>query len=195
MRDLPKVCRYIHMPAQSGSDAVLARMNRGYTRAMYLDRVARLREAVGEVSIAGDFIVGFPGESARDFQATASLVEEVGFKNSFIFKYSPRPGTAAAALADDVPADQKAWRNNALLTVQRRVSLAHNSAFVGHTVKVFAEGPSMKNPDELQGRTEGDEVVIFQAPADAQGRFVMAEITGASAVTLFGKVVPGPAEG
>jgi len=187
MRDLSKVCAYIHMPAQSGSDAVLRAMKRGYTRAQYLEKVACLKETVPGVSIAGDFIVGFPGETEEDFADTVSLLEETAYKNSFIFKYSPRPGTAAARLDDDVPREVKARRNNELLETQRRVSLTHNRRFVGRTVRVFVEGPSRKDPDEFSGRTEGDEVVIFPRGDAGQSTFVDVEITDASAIVLFGE--------
>ncbi len=190
MRDLPKVRRYIHMPAQSGSDAVLRAMNRGYTRAEYIARVERLRETVGNVSVAGDFIVGFPGETRGDFEATASLLERVGYKNSFIFKYSPRPGTSGARLEDDVPPDEKARRNNELLAVQKRVSLAHNRAFIGGTVRVFVEGAAKKGEGMLAARTEGEEVVIFPGPQSLSGEFVEVVITDATPIALFGEVAP-----
>lgn len=187
MRDLPKVCASIHIPAQAGSDRVLAAMKRGYTRGEYLEMVRRLKDAVPDVSIAGDFIVGFPGETEDDFRETAGLVEEVGYRNSFIFKYSPRPGTAAERLADDVPREVKARRNNELLEVQSRVSLAHNRGFIGRKVRVFVEGPSRKNPDEFAGRREGDEVVIFPAAGAAAGEFATVVITDASPIVLFAR--------
>jgi len=186
MRDLPKVCGYLHMPAQSGSDAVLKRMKRGYSRGEYLDKVRRLKEICPAVSIAGDFIVGFPGETRVDFADTVSLVREVGYKNSFIFKYSPRPGTFAQRFDDDVPLDEKARRNNELLAVQKETSLAHNMGFAGRRLRVFAHSVSVKDPRELEGRTEGDEVVIFPAGREFVGSFVDVEIHDASPVALFG---------
>jgi len=188
MRDLPKVCRYLHLPAQSGSDAVLGAMKRGYTRAEYLDKVHMLREITGGVSLASDFIVGFPGETEGDFEDTVSIVREVGYKNSFIFKYSPRPGTAAAKLTDDVPIVEKKRRNNALLAVQEEISIAHNRAMIGRRVRVLVDGPSKKDSNRLAGRTEGEEIVVFDGPAKLAGEFVAAEITGASALTLFGRL-------
>jgi len=186
MRDLPKVCRYLHLPAQSGSDAVLERMGRGYTRSEYLEKIGHLRETAGEVSVASDFIVGFPGETERDFGDTVELVRTVGYKNSFIFKYSPREGTAAAAMIDDVPIQEKKRRNNALLRVQEEASLAHNSGFVGRTVRVLVEGPSKKDASRLSGRTEGEEIVIFDGEIGLTGSFLNIEITGATAIALFG---------
>lgn len=188
IRDLPKVCRYIHMPAQSGSDRVLAAMKRGYSAQEYLDKVGRLREIVGEVAIAGDFIVGFPGEARRDFEDTVDLLRKVGFKNSFIFKYSPRPATAAARMVDDVPAAEKARRNNELLAVQKEVSLAHNLELVGREVAVLVDGPSKKDPNMLAGRTEGEEIVVFKGAARLQGSFVTTRITGASPFAVFGEM-------
>ena len=187
MRSLPKVCASIHLPAQAGSDRVLAAMKRGYTRAEYLEKVQRLKDAVPDVSIAGDFIVGFPGETEDDFRETVGLVEEVGYRNSFIFKYSPRPGTAAERLVDDVPREVKARRNNELLEVQSRVSLAHNRGFLGRKVRVFVEGPSRKDPDEFAGRREGDEVVIFPRAGATEGDFTTVEITDASPIVLFAR--------
>ncbi len=190
MRDLPKVASGIHLPAQAGSDFVLRAMKRGYTRREYLSKVAQLRDFVPQASIVGDFIVGFPGEREADFNDTLSLLEETGFRGSFVFKYSPRPGTAAAHLADDVPMDVKARRNNDLLALQRDVSLAQNRSFIGRRVRVFVEGPSRKNPDELTGRTLGDEVVIFAGSRREAGSFAQVDIFDASAAVLFGREVP-----
>jgi len=187
MRELPKLCPYMHLPAQSGSDRILKAMGRGYTRREYLDRIGRLHKIAGDVSVAGDFIVGFPGETEDDFEDSAGLIRAVGYKNSFIFKYSPREGTAAARLSDDVPLAEKKRRNNALLAVQEEVSLAHNSGFVGRRVEVLVEGASKKG-GKLSGRTAGDEIVIFQGPPGIEGRFIEVEITGASAVNLFGRL-------
>jgi tRNA-2-methylthio-N6-dimethylallyladenosine synthase len=199
MRDLPKMCKYLHLPAQSGSDHILTLMRRGYSRQEYLDKVSLLGEIAGEVSIASDFIVGFPGETESDFEDTMDLVRRVAYKNSFIFKYSPREGTAAARLADDVPVVEKKRRNNALLAVQHVQSLAHNRLFLGRTVKVLVDGPSKKDSARLAARTEGEEIVIFDGPAGLgsttlgptalAGQFVMVEITGATAITLSGKLV------
>jgi tRNA-2-methylthio-N6-dimethylallyladenosine synthase len=139
-----KACPYLHMPPQSGSNAVLARMRRTYTREFYLERVAAARRFIPGVQIAADFIVGFPGESDADFEETVSLVGEVGFKSSFIFKYSPRPGTPADELPDDVPDAVKRRRNHRLLEVQEEVSERLNRDFVGRTVEVLVEGPSKR---------------------------------------------------
>jgi tRNA-2-methylthio-N6-dimethylallyladenosine synthase len=143
MRDAPRICRYLHIPAQSGSDRILKLMNRGYTRESYLDLVARARATVPGVQLAGDFIVGFPTETEEDYEASRTLLEAARYKNSFIFKYSPRPGTVALKRhADDVPEDVKRWRNNDLLRVQNRISNELNRELLGQTVDVLCDGPS-----------------------------------------------------
>ena len=198
MRDLPNVCEYIHCPAQSGSDAVLRRMNRKYTRAQYDDLVDRARAIVPGVALAGDFIVGFPGETEADHAASADLLRRSGYKNSFIFKYSPRPGTAAARkLADDVPQEVKKARNRDLLAVQQEVGLAHHRALVGRTLEVLVTGPSPRAdrqpaapaPGEAQlvGRTRGDHVVVFDGAKTLADRYVDVEIIDANSLTLFGR--------
>jgi len=198
MRDLPNVCEYIHCPAQSGSDAILRRMNRPYTRAEYDDFVDRAREMVPGVALAGDFIVGFPGETDADHRASAELIRRSGYKNSFIFKYSPRPGTPAARkFKDDVPAAVKKRRNNELLAVQAEVGLAHHRSFIGRVVEVLVEGPSPraeKQPRrpappcvQLVGRTRGDHIVVFDGPDSLIGRYLPVSITGATALTLLGE--------
>jgi tRNA-2-methylthio-N6-dimethylallyladenosine synthase len=198
MADLPDVCPYIHVPAQSGSDAVLKRMNRRYTRAQYDDLVDRAYEIVPDLALAGDFIVGFPGETEADHEASADLIRRSGYKNSFIFKYSPRPGTRAAKWEDDVPVDVKKRRNNELLAVQEQVGLAHHRRWIGRQVEVLVHGPSRmaeKNrPDDpaltqLQGRTSGDHIVVFDAPASWTGSYRRVEITDATSLTLFARPI------
>jgi tRNA-2-methylthio-N6-dimethylallyladenosine synthase len=198
MRDLPNICPYIHVPAQSGSDAVLARMNRRYTRAQYDDLIDRARAIVPDVVLAGDFIVGFPGETDADHAASAELIRRSGYKNSFIFKYSPRPGTAAARLKDDVPPAVKKQRNNELLAVQAEVSLAHNQRYIGRQVEVLVEGRSPRSMKQahaaprgmvqLVGRTRGDHIVVLDGPASLAGRYVAAEILSVTALTLVGRL-------
>ncbi|HEV3029860.1 MAG TPA: tRNA (N6-isopentenyl adenosine(37)-C2)-methylthiotransferase MiaB, partial [Planctomycetota bacterium] len=153
MRDLPKVCKYLHFPAQSGSNSVLKAMRRGYTAERYLELVDTLRTEVPGIELASDFIVGFPGETAEDFDRTVALMEGVRFQNSFVFKYSPRPGTDAAALPDDVPEEEKRRRNQVLLDLQERQSLEHNRALVGRRTEVLGEGPSKRDPRRQTGRT------------------------------------------
>jgi tRNA-2-methylthio-N6-dimethylallyladenosine synthase len=143
MRDCERICRYLHVPAQHGADRVLKLMNRGYTAQQYREFIDRARAHMPDVSIASDFIVGFPTETDAEFEQTAELVRHCRFKNSFIFKYSPRPGTVAIdRFADDVPEDVKRRRNNALLAVQAEVSAENNRQMVGRVVRVLVEGES-----------------------------------------------------
>jgi tRNA-2-methylthio-N6-dimethylallyladenosine synthase len=143
MRDCERICRYLHVPAQSGSDHILKLMNRGYTSGEYMDLVDRARALMPDVSIASDFIVGFPTETDEDLQQTINLVERCRFKNSFIFKYSPRPGTVAIErFEDDVPKDVKRRRNNELLALQSRICAENNRQMIGKTVEVIVEGES-----------------------------------------------------
>jgi len=195
MRDLPNVVEYIHCPAQSGSDRMLKAMNRKYTRAAYDELLARAREIVPEVVLAGDFIVGFPGETEEDHAASAELIRRARYKNCFVFKYSPRPGTAAAkTLTDNVPDAVKRRRNNELLAVQQEAGLTHHRAYIGRTLEVLVEGPSPQTRKpaaahfgrpQLVGRSRWDHVVIFDGPAQLAGQYVDVEITGAASVTLF----------
>jgi tRNA-2-methylthio-N6-dimethylallyladenosine synthase len=143
VRDLPKACKYLHVPAQSGSDEVLARMKRGYCVGQYREMLARCREEIPGVAVTSDFIVGFCGETEEDFEATCDLVRTARFKNSFIFKYSERPGTKGADLyTDDVPEEVKKRRNNELLAIQNAISQEENETFIGREVEVLVEGPS-----------------------------------------------------
>lgn len=197
MRDLKNICPYIHVPAQSGSDAVLKRMNRKYTRSQYDELVDRARAVVPGVVLAGDFIVGFCGESEADHQASADLIRRSGYKNSFVFKYSPRPGTLAAKnLADDVPMEVKRRRNNELLAVQEEVGLAHHRQYIGQTVEVLVEGPSPRSDRQpkrnrpsaevqLIGRTRGDHIVVFDGSPSLAGQYVDVTVTDATSLTLF----------
>ncbi len=196
MRDLPNVCEYLHCPAQSGSDRILKAMNRRYTRAEYDDLLARARAIVPGVVLAGDFIVGFPTETEADHEASADLIRRAGYKNSFIFKYSPRPGTAAArTMEDDVPSDVKKRRNNELLAVQEQVGLAHHRAYVGQSVEVLVEGPSPRAArtaaKQLVGRTRGDHIVVFDGPETLAGQYVRVRISDATSLTLFGELCEG----
>ena len=199
MADSPKVCNYLHMPAQSGSDKILRAMNRHYTVDQYLDLLDRARETVPDIAIAGDFIVGFPGETDQDFQATVDLAEKATYKNCFIFKYSPRPGTAAdKKLLDTVPLQVKKKRNTELLAVQERISDELSREFLGKEVKVLVEGLSKKphlnraerrDKPQLLGRTAGDWIVVFNGRASLTGQFANVKITKTAPLTLFGELV------
>ncbi|MBM4063920.1 MAG: tRNA (N6-isopentenyl adenosine(37)-C2)-methylthiotransferase MiaB, partial [Planctomycetes bacterium] len=158
--ELPKVARYLHLPAQSGSNPVLKAMRRGYTVERYLARIEQLRLRAPEVELHSDFIVGYPGETEADFAATVALLRRVGFAQSYVFQYSPRPGTAAAEAADDVPPAEKERRNQVLLAAQAELSLARHRALVGQTVEVLVEGES-KVAGRLTGRTVQHRLVHF----------------------------------
>ena len=197
MRDLSKVCNYLHIPAQSGSDKILKAMNRHYTCQQYLDLMGRARQVVPGISIAGDFIVGFPGETEEDFKHTVELVRKAQYKNCFVFKYSSRPGTSAdKRLEDTISDDVKRRRNMELLAVQERISEQLSSDFLHKEVKVLVEGLSKKphlnrvesndNP-QLVGRTAEDWIVVFNGPVSLAGHFAKVKITKTSPLTLFGK--------
>jgi tRNA-2-methylthio-N6-dimethylallyladenosine synthase len=196
VRDLPKVAPYLHVPAQSGSDRILERMKRGYTAGAYREMLDQIRSTAPAASITSDFIVGFPGETEEDFQRTVDLVRDARFKNSFVFKYSVRPGTKAATLyADDVPDDVKRRRNHALLAVQDAISEEDSRSLVGRTVEILVEGPSKngrKTPQrgsvvQLVGRTPCDRIVVFDGDRRLAGRILPVRIEEASALTLFGR--------
>jgi len=199
VRDLPKVSRYLHVPAQSGCDEVLKRMKRTYSVALYDEMLARIKAAVPDASVSSDFIVGFCGEGEASFARSMALVERARFKNSFIFKYSPRQGTKADTLfLDDVPEDVKRRRLQELLTLQTDICREDNRPYVGRTVEVLVEGPSKtaarREPvpagvGQLTGRTTCDRIVVFDGPSRLTGSFVDVAVTEASAVTLFGRVV------
>jgi tRNA-2-methylthio-N6-dimethylallyladenosine synthase len=197
VRDLPRVSRYLHVPAQSGCDEVLKRMKRMYTVALYDYMLARVRETIPGVAVSSDFIVGFCGETEASFGHTVRLVERARFKNSFIFKYSPRRGTKAdTLLIDDVPEEVKKRRNHDLLAIQAAISLDDNRRFLGRTVEVLVEGPSKTaaRRDEvgafgqLAGRTSCDRIVAFEGHERLIGQFVPVVVEDASAVTLVGHV-------
>jgi tRNA-2-methylthio-N6-dimethylallyladenosine synthase len=189
MAELQKVMEYLHFPAQSGSDAVLRRMARGYTAKRYLEIARQARRTVPGIELASDFIVGFPGESEADFRATVDLMEEVRFQQAFVFKYSPRPGTRAAVFPDSVPDDVKRERNRILLEVQQRHSLAINQTRIGRTLPVLVAGPSERRADRLTGRTRANQIVVFAGSPDLAGRIVPVEIRRVSSLTLLGEVV------
>jgi tRNA-2-methylthio-N6-dimethylallyladenosine synthase len=172
MREVPKVCEWFHLPLQSGSDAVLERMNRGYTRAHYLDLIAALRDAEPAMAFSTDIIVGFPGETEADFEATVEMIERVGYDNVFVFRYSRRPGTPAATMPEQVADDVKADRNRRLLEVVERVTGARSARLAGRTMEVLVDGVSRRNPGELAGRTRCNRVVNF----DGQGQVAVGDV-------------------
>jgi tRNA-2-methylthio-N6-dimethylallyladenosine synthase len=166
---VPKLANHLHLPVQSGSDRILALMKRGYTALEFKDKIRRLRAVRPDITITSDFIVGFPGETERDFEATMRLVREVGFDLSFSFLYSRRPGTPAAALADEVEPAEKTRRLVALQALLEQQSQAINRSMVGSRQRILVVGPSRKDASELAGRTENNRWVNFPAPAAARG--------------------------
>ena len=192
-RDCPKVCRHLHLPVQSGSDRVLAAMGRRYTRAEYLAAVEKLRSFDPEFAVTTDVIVGYPGETEADFEETRSLMDEAGFDNSFVFKYSPRPGTRAAKLPDDVPTAEKERRNQVLLDDQERRGLERNTRLVGTVREVLAEGPSKRNKSRWSGRDSGNRIVVWDVAQGAAlpplGTPVRVRVTEAHPQILLGEVV------
>ena len=199
VRDLPKCAKYLHVPVQSGSNRILERMKRGYTVEDYREMMDRIRKLLPDAAVTSDFIVGFCGETEDDFQLTCKLVHEQRFKNSFIFKYSERPGTKGAELfPDDVPEDVKKRRNNELLAMQNMISEVDNHSFLGRNVSVLVEGPSKASeksddPDaqqlQLTGRTMCDRIVVFDGNRRQIGQTLPITIYDANAHTLFGAVV------
>ncbi len=185
---LPKLVSHLHLPVQSGSDRVLAAMKRGYTVLEYKSVVRKLRAARPDISLSTDFIVGFPGETEADFEATMKLIEDVGFDASFSFIFSPRPGTPAAELADDTPAEVKTQR---LMRLQQRIEAqaqAISRAMVGTVQRILVEGASKKDAAELAGRTDNNRIVNFAGQPRLAGRFIDVLITAALPHSLRGEV-------
>jgi tRNA-2-methylthio-N6-dimethylallyladenosine synthase len=184
--ELPALCEHIHLPLQSGSNAVLKRMRRTYTRERYLDRVAMIREHVPDCALTTDIIVGFPGETDADFEQTVELVEAVGYDGSFTFIYSPRRGTEAAGLPDQLPHAVKVERLQRLVEVVQRRAHERATRFVGRTLDVLVEGPSRTDPSRLRGRSRHNKVVNFTG-LGAPGELVDVAILEATSQTLTGQ--------
>ena len=194
MADCPEVCEHLHLPAQSGSTAVLRAMRRTYSRERYLDLVDRLRAAIPDLSLTTDLIVGFPGETEDDFAQTFSLVEEVGYDGAYTFVYSERPGTEAATrLEDDVPPAVKRERIGRLVELVQRTAARRAERFVGTEREVLVEGPSRTDPDRLRGRLRQNTTVNFDGTA-APGSLARVWIEGATSTTLSGREVAVAAE-
>jgi tRNA-2-methylthio-N6-dimethylallyladenosine synthase len=185
LRDLPKVCESLHLPVQSGADRVLKAMNRRYTRADYVDSVGRLREAVSALSLTTDIIVGFPGETEEDFEATMNLLKQIEFDGIFAFKYSMRPGTAAVSLPDHVDEAIREARLERVLEFQKEISIRTNRTFKGTKQEVLVDGHS-KRGGMLSGRTRGNKVVNFTGPDSLIGALVSVHITDTLVNSLTG---------
>jgi len=186
MASEPKICRYLHFPLQSGSNRILKMMNRKYTLEQYLEKVAKLKAAMPDLWLAGDLIVGFPGETLEDFQATLAAVERIDYANNFLFKYSERPGTAAAKLCDDVPMEEKKRRHAELMALQGKLTHEHLKSLVGTTQTVLVEGHSKRNRAVLQGRTTHYANVVFDGDPTLIGKFVSVKMESATPLTLYG---------
>jgi tRNA-2-methylthio-N6-dimethylallyladenosine synthase len=186
--DVPQLANYLHLPVQSGSDRVLALMKRGHTVLEYRQKIRRLREVRPDISVSSDFIIGFPGETEKDFQSTMDLVQEIAFDQSFSFIYSPRPGTPAASFPDDVPHEVKQKRLATLQQVINQQSMAISEGMVGTVQRVLVEKPSKKDPRQLAGRTENMRWVNFDGPGKLMGHFVDVVITEALPNSLRGRL-------
>jgi len=187
--ELPQLAPHVHLPVQSGSDRVLAAMKRGYTALEYRSIARRLRQARAGISLSSDFIVGFPGETDGDFEATLKLAGDVGFDASFSFLYSPRPGTPAAELPDSTPRDVKLQRLQRLQAQLEAQSRSISERMVGSVERVLVEGPSRKNPAELAGRTGNNRVVNFAGGSHLVGQFLEVLITAALQHSLRGELL------
>ena len=183
------VCEHFHLPIQSGSNQILKKMNRGYTREYYLDLVAKIKKAVPDATLTTDIIVGFPGETEEDFQATLDVVAKAEFDTAFTFLYSPRSGTPAAKWTQ-VPEEEKKERFQRLLDLQNKISLAKNRQLLGRSEEVLVEGTSKTNIERLTGRTRGNKVVVFDGDESLIGQLVNVKITEAQTWSLIGELNP-----
>src|SRR5262245_21839278 len=182
------LCEWVHLPAQAGSDRVLRAMRRGYTRREYIKKIYAIKGARREISITGDMIVGFPGETDDDFNETMSLVAEVEYDGLYIFKYSPRPRTPAAAYSDSIPEEVKTQRFLRLQELQDRIQRRRYERYLGRTVEVLVEGTSSRSPSDYTGHTRCNKVVNFPVAAEALGKLVDVNITGVKSHSLYGEM-------
>lgn len=190
MASMPNICRSIHLPAQSGATSMLERMNRKYTRAWYLDRIAAIRRYMPDCGITTDLIAGFSGETGEEHAQTLSLMREVGYDFAFMFKYSERPGTfASKRLPDDVPDEVKSRRLQEIIALQNELGLESYRRDVGKEFEVLVEGVSKRNPEQLSGRTSQNKVVVFDRSSHRVGDYVRVRITGCTSATLFGEEI------
>ena len=189
------LCKYIHLPVQSGASSMLKRMNRGYTREWYMDRIAAIKRIIPDCELSTDIIAGFCGETEEEHQDTLSLLKEVGFIMAYHFKYSERPRTLAERkFEDDIPEEVKSKRLAEIIKVQRVEALKRTSGLVGRTYKVLVEGPSKKNPEEYCGRTTHNTMVIFPKENAEVGKYVNVKTTDCTSITLFGTITTEEAE-
>jgi tRNA-2-methylthio-N6-dimethylallyladenosine synthase len=194
MRDIPQVCQHLHLPVQSGSTRVLQAMRRRYTRDSYFDLIDRIRDAIPGIALSTDMIVGFPGETAGDFEDTLSLTARVGFHSMFSFKYSERPNTLASKrLEDDVPEEEKSRRIIALQALQRDIQSRLFERMVGTSVDVLVDASSRRRDWELSGRTTGNTVVNLPGSRDLIGRIVPVTVRRAGPNSVWGEASTGSA--
>ena len=188
MASYSNICRAVHLPAQSGSDRMLAAMNRKYTRTWYLERVAAIRRRMPDCAVTTDLIAGFCGETAEDHAQTLSLMREVGYDSAYMFKYSQRPGTLASrTMTDDVSEEVKTARLNEIIALQNELSTASNERDMGNVFEVLVEGLSRRSSEQLCGRTSQNKMVVFDRTGEtAPGDYVRVRITGCTSATLFG---------
>jgi len=189
--EVQELANYLHLPVQSGSDRVLALMKRGHTALEYKQKIRRLREKRPDISLSSDFIVGFPGETEQDFEATLKLIRDLNFDQSFSFIFSARPGTPAASLPDDVSLEVKKERLMRLQKLVRSQAATISRNMIGSTQRILVEGHSKKSPRQLAGRTENNRVVNFEGGVRLVGEFIEVVITEALSNSLRGRVVPG----
>ena len=186
----PNICRHIHLPVQSGSNAVLAAMNRKYTREWYLDRIAAIRRAIPDCGISTDLFTGFHGETEEDFEQTLDLMRTVGFDSAFMFKYSERPGTLASrTMPDNIPEEVKIDRLNRMIAVQNELSAASNRRDVGREFEVLVEGVSKRSKDQMVGRTSQNKTAVFPRGNAKVGDYVRVRVTSSSSATLICELV------
>ena len=187
-RDCDKLCKYIHLPVQSGSDAVLKAMNRKYDRKRYFSLVEKLRGAVPDIAISTDIIVGFPGETEKDFEDTLDLAERVGYDSAFTFLYSMREGTPAAKSPDQIPEDIKHSRFNRLVDVINKSAASKNAGYIGSVKEVLVDGKSRNGSSAWEGRTDSFKLVNFHGRDGLEGKLVNVRITGANTFSLTGEI-------
>jgi tRNA-2-methylthio-N6-dimethylallyladenosine synthase len=189
---LAKLCKHLHLPVQSGSDSVLSRMRRGYTRREYLDRLQRLQARSSGVALSTDIIVGFPGETEDEFSDTLELLRQVGYDEIYSFIYSPRPQTVAGKIFDDdIPNEIKKDRLTRVQSLQREISLSKNRQKIGNVEEILVDGRSKLKNGQIMGRTDTNRIVNVEGPETMIGKFVPVRITGATATSLLGQLLEG----
>jgi tRNA-2-methylthio-N6-dimethylallyladenosine synthase len=187
--DNSNVCKYIHLPVQSGSDRILELMNRSYSVNHYVRLVEKIKKTIPGISLSTDFISGFPTETDDDHRATLALMREIGYDGAYTFKYSPRENTKAWSMTDDVPEETKVARLNEIMDVQREISFKRNQELIGQTVHVLVEGESKKSVNDSCGRTDTNKMVILPRNGFASGEYIDVQIERANSATLFGSHV------